>query len=192
MVNKIKKILSIVIIYFIIGLLISIVMCFISFNVFPQNTIVKSSYYIRTTPISIYANSGYLKDRLTNNIEIGKSFDVIDLGLCLGSYSQRRDTTTFLEGKITMDASQYGIYSNEFSLGCGYVFNSNTPLMLDFSYTIIAQIHNKLGVGITTGYYDFSGIRYDISRNYYGLFLRYGLIRDINGKLNKTKNHHRK
>lgn len=152
----------------------------------------KFSLYGRMMPLSVYSGAGYLQDKIAQSMEIGISHGVIDAGLCVGSYTQRRDTTTFVEFKITMDASQYGIYSNEFSLGIGHVFNSKTPIMLEASYTIMAQVTNNLGIGISTGYYDFAGTTYDLSKNYYGLFLRYGLIRDMNGRLNRTKMQHRR
>ena len=157
-----------------------------------NDSIIKYSFYGRLMPISVYSGAGYLQDKIAQSIEFGISHGVIDAGLCFGSYTQRRDTTTFAEFKITMDASQYGIYSNEFSIGIGHVFNSKTPIMLEASYTIMAQITNTFGIGISTGYYDFAGNTYDLSKNYYGLFLRYGLIRDMNGRLNRTRIHHRR
>ena len=143
-------------------------------------------------PISVYSGAGYIQDKIAQSIEFGVSHGVIDAGFCFGSYTQRRDTTTFAEFKITMDASQYGIYSNEFSIGVGRVFNSKTPIMLEASYTIMAQIYTNFGIGISTGYYDFAGNTFDLSKNYYGLFIRYGLMRDMNGRLNRTKIHHRR
>lgn len=157
-----------------------------------NDTIIKSSFYGRMMPVSVYSGAGYLQDKIAQSIEFGISHGVIDAGLCFGSYTQRRDTTSFVEFKITMDASQYGIYSNEFSIGIGHVFNSKTPIMLEASYTIMAQVTNNFGIGISTGYYDFAGNTYDLTKNYYGLFLRYGLIRDMNGRLNRTRIHHRR
>jgi len=163
------------------------------FGTFAQDdTLVKSSWYGRVMPISICTGAGTVQSKVTQYIEFGKSYGVIDAGLAIGSYSQFRDTTTFAEFKITMDASQYGIFSNEFSLGFGHVFKSNTPIMLEASYTIMAQVHKMWGIGINTGYYDFAGTGSDISRTYYGLFVRYGLLRDMNGGLNRTKMHHRR
>ena len=168
---------------------------FILFFSFSQNdSTVKSSIYFRIMPVSICTGGGSLNNNINlppsfaQTIEFGKSYGVIDLGLSLGSYTAyRRDTTTFAEFKITMDASQYGIFSNEFNLGIGYIFNSTTPIILEASYTIMAQIHHRFGVGLSTGFYDFVGREYDVTRAYYGLFIRYGLPRDMNGSLIKSK-----
>jgi len=161
--------------------------------VFSQiDTTIQSSFYARVMPVSIYAGAGNLKDKISQNIEAGISYGVMDMGLAIGSFTQRRDTTTFVELKMTMDASQYGIFSNEFSVGFGHVFKSNTPIMLDASYTIMAQVHKMWGIGITTGYYDFAGNTVDLPKNYYGIFIRYGALRNMNGGLNRTRNHHHK
>lgn len=176
--------------YIIINLFISLSL--LSLSQENSDTLVEYSYYGRFMPISLYSGSGYLQDKIAQSFEIGLSHGVIDIGFCLGNYTQRRDTTTFVEFKITMDAAQYGIYSNEFSLGFGHVFNSKTPLLLEASYTIMAQVDDNFGIGISTGYYDFAGDVYDLSKTYYGLFIRYGLMRDMNGRLNRAKIHHRR
>ena len=157
---------------------------------------VKSAWYGRVTPLSVYAGPALLDDRLVQNIEFGKSFGVMDIGLALGRNSQRSDSTTYLQARFTMDASQYGIFSNEIAIGAGYNFNSNTPLMLELSSTIMAQVSKRLGIGIIAGFYDFSGSTVGFSKNFYGLFLRFGLQRSESGALlgvgHKSHAHHGK
>jgi len=161
-----------------------------------KDTTVKFSFYSRTMPYSICTGGGSLNNNfsisptVSRNIEAGASYGVLDMGLCYGSYSDHRDTSSFLELKFTMDACQYGILSNEFSIGAGKVFKSATPIVFDISYTIMAQVHKNFGMGITTGYYDFVGQQYDIYKVYYGVFIRYGLLRDMNGGLIRPRNHH--
>lgn len=156
--------------------------------------IVRSAWYVRGVPFSILTGAGSnQKPSHSRYIEAGWSYEVLDLGLAIGSYSRYIDTTTFAELKITMDASQYGIFSNEFSVGFGRIFNSSTPIMLEASYTIMAQVSNNLGVGIYTGFYDFVGNDYDITKSYYGIFFRVGLARNSDGEMYiKNKTHHRK
>ena len=157
---------------------------------------VANAWYARITPLSVYAGAGLLADRVAQDIEVGKSFGVMDVGLALGRSSQRSDSTTYLQGRFTMDASQYGIFSNEIAIGAGYNFNSTTPLMLELSSTIMAQVSKHLGIGIIAGFYDFSGSTVDSSKNFYGLFLRYGLQRSESGALmgagHKSHAHHGK
>jgi hypothetical protein len=150
---------------------------------------IDKSFYFRSMPTSICTGGGSLNNNLSiaptnaSYIEAGGSYGMIDIGLAYGSYSKARDTSSFLEMKVTMDASQYGIFSNEFSLGFGRIFHSATPILLEASYTIMAQLPYNIGVGLSTGYYDFVGSQYDISKVYYGLFLRYGLPRSDQGTL---------
>jgi len=136
-------------------------------------------------PVSLYTGAGLLIDKISSNIEFGRSFGVIDVGLVIGQNTQRADSNKYVEARVTMDASQYGIFSNEISIGGGKVFNSRAPIMLEISYTIFAQVYKKWGVGIVTGFYDFSGDKADVNRTFFGVFLRYGLPRDVNGILNR-------
>jgi hypothetical protein len=142
--------------------------------------------YGRFMPLGIYTGAGYPKNRITQNIEIGKSFGMIDAGLVYGK-TAIQDTagngTNYLEAKVTMDVCQYGIFSNEMTIGAGGVFNSKNYLMLEISYTIYGQFWDKWGIGIITGFYDFSGNTTDASHNMFGLYLRYGLPRPENGGL---------
>lgn len=152
--------------------------------------------YARVMPICVYTGYGYLKDRINQNIEIGKSIGMIDLGIAFGRNALRPDSmgngTSYLEGKFNMDIAQFGIFSSEMVIGAGGVFNSKNYLMLELSYTIFAQLHKNYGMGLITGFYDYSGDRTDLSRSMFGIFFRYGLIHSEGGifnsivRLNKT------
>ncbi|MDR6562794.1 MULTISPECIES: hypothetical protein [unclassified Arcicella] len=149
-------------------------------------------FYARFMPLSIYTGAGKTRDRVAQFIEFGKSFNVIDLGIALGRNSLRPDTTTFLEGKITMDVCNYGIFANEMTIGAGKVFDAEGSLMLELSYSIFAQLSKNWGIGISTGYYDFSNEFYDSAKTYYGFFIRYGLQRtDTGGLLGIGRGHGR-
>ncbi|WP_240543525.1 hypothetical protein [Spirosoma foliorum] len=139
--------------------------------------------YVRATPFSIYTGAGSPKDRIVQSLEIGKSFNVIDLGVAFGRNSLRPDTSLFLEGRVTMDVANYGIFANEMTIGAGRVFDKEGSLMLELTYSIIAQVAPRLGIGLTTGYYDFSGETTDSSKTFYGIYLRFGLLRTDSGGL---------
>lgn len=155
---------------------------------------IKSSWYGRVMPYAIYTGYGKMVDRQLCNIEVGRTIGVMDFGLAVGKISQRPDSTNFLEAKVTMNVAQYGRFSNEMMVGCGYVFNSNNPLMLELSYTIFGQIYNKLSIGVVTGYYNLSGETQCVDKSFFGLAFRYGLQRDDNGGIinlrGKPKRHH--
>ena len=168
--------------------LIYFVYIFLFMNVYgfsQDSTVTTSSWYFRSMPFSIYTNAGKYPDRVNQNIEFGRSFEVLDLGLAFGRNSLRPDTTSYLQARITMDACQYGIFSNEVSVGVGKIFNSNTPMIFEYSTTILAQVSKKIGLGVIVGNYDFTGEITDISKQFYGVFLRIGLMRNENGYLVK-------
>ena len=55
--------------------------------------------------------------------------------------------------------------------------------MLEASSTIFAQVAKNWGFGIITGYYDYSGVTNDVNKNFFGLFMRWGLLRNDGGIL---------
>lgn len=148
-----------------------------------DTTRVKSSWYCRIMPYALYTGYGKMIDRNTINIEVGRSIGIMDIGLAYGKISGRPDSTNYLEAKVNMDACQIGIFSNEFTVGFGHVFKSNTPIMLELSSTVFAHLGRYWGLGIVTGYYDFSGEIYGTSKNYFGLYARFGLLRTEGGFL---------
>jgi len=171
-----------------------LLLIFITVSTFAQikTDTVKSSWYGKAMPFAIYEGSGLYKDRIPQNIEVGKSIGVLDIGLAYGRINQRADSNQFAEVRISIDAAQYNNFSSDFTIGFGKVFNSNSPLMLEMSSTIFAQIGKIWGIGIVTGYYDFSGEKYGFNKNYMGLYIKIGLPRDNGGLLlNKKINRHR-
>lgn len=72
------------------------------------------SMFVRCMPFGIYTGAGYLQDRVTQNIELGKSFGMIDAGLCYGVNALREDSLGngrhYLEGRITMDLCQFEFF----------------------------------------------------------------------------------
>ncbi|WP_375447091.1 hypothetical protein [uncultured Fibrella sp.] len=140
-------------------------------------------WYGRVTPLLMYTGMGNVRDKIAQSIEIGKSFNVIDLGVAFGRNSLRPDSTMFLEGRVTMDVANYGVFANEMTIGAGRVFDKAGSLMLELTYSIIAQVAPRLGIGLTTGYYDFSSEFADSSKTFYGVYIRYGLLRTDAGGL---------
>ena len=148
-----------------------------------------SEWYARLMPIGVSTSAGLMADRTTQNIEFGRSFDVIDLGVAYGRLTQRSDTTRFAEIKATMDACQYGIFSNEFTFGAGRIFNSSTPYLFEISTTMMVQVNKFIGAGVVVGDYYTTGVLSSNSNQFFGLFLRYGLLRSTEGVLVRPGHH---
>ncbi|MBC7485562.1 MAG: hypothetical protein H7282_02265 [Cytophagaceae bacterium] len=159
-------------------------LCFISIASYSQDTIkVKSSYYGRIQNLTYDGANSNLTNRFMLMAECGKSFSVLDIGLAVGY--KGGDSVLFMP-KLTLDASQYQFLSNEYSIGVGYYAGSQTPLVFDISSTILAQISKKVAIGINAGFTDYSGDTTSFIKNYFGLIVRIGLLRDFNGVLTKT------
>jgi hypothetical protein len=167
------------------------------FSVLAQDTTiaVKDSWYIRTMPLSIgtsiiYSGSGvslpgqnHLRDRVTQNFEVGISTHIMDIGLAYGRLNFRQDSTAYIESRFTLVTFQIQKFSNEFTIGMGYGYRGNYPIMLEVATTMLFQVSKKAGLGLVTGYMDFAGDDGDYSKNFYGLFLRFGLARSESGSL---------
>jgi len=83
-------------------------------------------WYIRTMPFAIYTGAGKTRDRVAQYVELGKSFDVLDLGVAFGRNSLRPDTTLFAEAKITMNVANFGIFTNEMTIGSVFILTIPT------------------------------------------------------------------
>lgn len=184
---------------------------------------VKSSWYTRSMFVSLMSagQAGEtLSERVTKNVEFGKSIGMVDVGIAFGkakliNYSSdsyiihdtivtstldHNENRYYIQGRLTMDACQYGIFSNEISIGAGYTFSKTMPIMLEISSTIFAQVGDNWGIGVIMGTYNFTGNNDDLNKSFTGLFLRYGLIRDDGGILlsrtrvtrAKQPSHHKK
>jgi hypothetical protein len=162
--------------------------CFnlIGLNGFSQDSSakIKDNIYIRFNPLSLNSEPGKVQNRISQNFEIGKSFGPLDIGIAFGRFNiTKNDTSKFALFKLTFDAAQIGIFSNEFSIGAGTVFKSSTPYMFDISSTLLAQVGRKTALGVVVGTSDFSGEYNQFTKNYYGILFRYGYLRSENGDL---------
>lgn len=151
---------------------------------------VKSSWYARSMFSALTTGSDTkgetLSQRVTRNIEFGKSFGAVDVGLAFGEFKHMvvdSSSIKYTEFRVSMDACQFGFFSNEISVGAGYMFNSKTPVMMEISSTLYAQVTDKFGFGFVFGNTDFVGNYDDTNKSFFGLYLRYGLIRNEGGIL---------
>jgi hypothetical protein len=151
---------------------------------------VSSSWYGRTMFTALTTgsdtNGQTISQRITRNIEFGRSIGSVDLGLAVGEFKRMAADSSgvkYTELRVSMDACQFGIFSNEISVGAGYLFNSKTPIMMEISSTLYAQLSDKFGLGFVFGNIDFVGDYNDSNKSFFGLYLRYGLMRNEGGIL---------
>lgn len=151
---------------------------------------VSNSWYGRTMFTALTTgsdtNGQTISQRITRNIEFGRSIGSVDLGLAVGEFKRMAADSSgvkYTELRVSMDACQFGIFSNEISVGAGYLFNSKTPIMMEISSTLYAQLSDKFGLGFVFGNIDFVGDYNDSNKSFFGLYLRYGLMRNESGIL---------
>ncbi|WP_264521037.1 hypothetical protein [Flavobacterium sp. N1994] len=151
---------------------------------------VKSSWYGRSMFLSLTTGSDTkgetLSQRICQNAEFGRSFGSVDVGIALGQFRRMvadSSSVGFSELRVTMDACQFGIFSNEISVGAGCLFNSKTPVMMEISSTLFAQLEEHWGLGFVFGNIDFVGDHNDANKSFFGLYFRYGLMRNEGGIL---------
>jgi len=154
-----------------------ILFLFLSGFIFSQDTI---EFYSRIVPIAIYPDTGLIKNHTYQYLEGGISFGAVDAGLTLGKLSNNG----FLGIKINMDASQMGNFSNEFGIGCGWVFNGS--LSLETQYTIMMRLNHYVNAGLSVNYVDISNRDFRNQYIIYGIFIRLGLSRDENGNIDTS------
>lgn len=165
---------------------------FFSFCQVEKDSIINkdSSWYARSMFLSLTTGSDAkgetISKRMCQNIEFGRTYEAMDIGLSVGQFRHSvvdSSSVKFTAIRVSLDAFQLGRFSNEVSLGAGYVFNSKTPVMLEISSTLFAQIGDQWGVGFVFGNIDFVGNYNDLNKSFFGLYLRFGLLRNEGGFL---------
>ncbi len=94
-------------------------------------------------------------------LEIGRQWDVFSLGIDIGKTSlgkvTGRDTTAYLELRPNLNIFQEGKFTNTFTAGIGYIFNSTQSLMTELTSGIEYAYNDQLHLNIYFGQYYYSG-----------------------------------
>ncbi|MDQ6813713.1 MAG: hypothetical protein M3040_08255 [Bacteroidota bacterium] len=121
--------------------------------------------YISLAP-SLTNDAGTIAEKTNLAIEFGRQWDVFSLGIDLGKTSLGkvvgRDTTTYIEIRPNLNIFQQGKFTNTFTAGIGYIFNSRQSLMTELTSGIEYSFRPTIHFNIFFGQYYYSG-RYDAS-----------------------------
>ena len=142
---------------------------------------IQPAFYSAFNGGSLQANS--LK-RTTFDIEIGKQWDAISLGVDLGKTSLEKtsryyDSNTapigkwYLELKPNLNVFRQDKFTNTVTIGFGYVFNSNQNIMNEFSTGIEYDASTHWAYNIIYGTYYFTGNNMSTNQNYFGFSIVY-------------------
>lgn len=131
-----------------------------------------SQTYISLAP-ALTNDAGTVAEKTNLAFEIGRQWDVFSLGLDVGKTSlgkvTGRDTTAYLEIRPNLNIFQQGKFTNTFTAGIGYIFNSRQNLMTELTSGIEYSFSPKIHFNVYFGQYYYSG-RYEASTvTFFGL-----------------------
>lgn len=116
--------------------------------------------YISLAPM-VTNTPGTFADKSNISLELGRQWDVFSLGLDLGRTSfapmNGKDTSFYLELRPNLNIFQQGKFTNTFTAGIGYVFNSTQSLMTELSSGIEYAYTDKIHFNVYFGQYYYSG-----------------------------------
>lgn len=119
-----------------------------------------SQTYISLAP-SLTNSAGTLSEKANASIEIGRQWDVFSLGIDVGKTSLAetlgRDTTLYVELRPNLNVFQQGKFTNTFTAGIGYVFNSKLDLMTELTSGIEYAFNERVHFNVYFGQYFYSG-----------------------------------
>jgi hypothetical protein len=116
--------------------------------------------YISLAP-SLTNSPGTLAEKANFAFEIGRQWDVFSLGLDYGKTTlgkmQGKDTSNYIELRPNLNIFQQGKFTNTFTAGIGYIFNSKQDLMTELTSGIEYAYNEKLHINVYFGQYYYSG-----------------------------------
>src|ERR1700730_19089024 len=115
-----------------------------------------SQYYVALAP-SLTNTAGTIAEKANLAIEIGKQWDAFSLGLDIGKTSlgkiKGRDTTAYLELCPNLNVFKQGRFTNTFTIGIGYIFNSKENFMTELASGVEYFQSERLHFNIFFGQY---------------------------------------
>jgi hypothetical protein len=134
----------------------------------------KAQYYVSLMP-AFYTSAGNTGERLTMDIEVGKQWDVLSLGLDLGktNFTKQigKDTTNYAELRSNLNVFQQGKFTNTITIGCGYVFNASQNIMIETTTGIEYSFSHEYHMNLFFGTYYFSGKNSASNNSFFGMSL---------------------
>lgn len=119
-----------------------------------------SQTYISLVPC-LTNDAGTLAEKSNVSFEVGRQWDVFSIGLDIGKTSlgkvKGRDTTAYLEIRPNLNVFQQDKFTNTFTAGIGYIFNSQQSLMTELTSGIEYAFNEKVHFNVYFGQYYYSG-----------------------------------
>jgi len=120
----------------------------------------RAQTYISLAPC-LTNDAGTIPQKSNLALEIGRQWDVFSLGIDFGKTSlgkvTGRDTTAYLELRPNLNIFQQGRFTNTFTAGIGYIFNSRQSLMTELTSGIEYACSDQVHFNVYFGQYYYSG-----------------------------------
>jgi len=128
--------------------------------------------YISLAP-SLSNNAGTLGEKANFAFEVGRQWDVFSLGIDYGRTTlgqiRGKDTANYLELRPNLNIFQQGKFTNTFTAGIGYIFNSEQSLMTELTSGIEYAYNEKLHINVYFGQYYYSGRTAASTETFFGV-----------------------
>jgi len=131
-----------------------------------------SQTYISLAP-SLSNNPGTFSEKANFAFEIGKQWDVFSLGLDYGRINlakmDGKDTANYIEIRPNLNIFQQGRWTNTFTAGIGYIFNSQQSMMTELTSGIEYTCNDQLHLNVYLGQYYYSGRYASSQETFFGI-----------------------
>ena len=131
-----------------------------------------SQTYISLAP-SLSNNPGTFGEKANFAFEVGKQWDVFSLGIDYGRINmakvQGKDTVNYLEIRPNLNIFQQGRWTNTFTAGIGYIFNSQQSMMTELTSGIEYTCNDQLHLNVYLGQYYYSGRTAASNETFFGI-----------------------
>jgi hypothetical protein len=128
--------------------------------------------YISLAP-SISNNAGTLGEKANFAFEVGRQWDVFSLGIDYGRINlakvQGKDTTNYIELRPNLNIFQQGRFTNTFTAGIGYIFNSQQSLLTELTSGIEYTCNDQFHINVYFGQYYYSGRLAASTETFFGI-----------------------
>jgi hypothetical protein len=128
--------------------------------------------YVSLAP-SLSNNAGSFGEKANFAFEVGRQWDVFSLGIDYGRINlakvSGKDTVNYLELRPNLNIFQQGRWTNTFTAGIGYIFNSQQPLMTELTSGIEYTCNDQFHVNVYFGQYYYSGRTAASTETFFGI-----------------------
>ena len=140
--------------------ILSLLILLVSMNSYSQDS---SKTYISFNT-NIISNAGPIDENVSSAIEFGEQWKVFSLGIVTGQISK----DFYNELRPNLNVFQQDKFVNTFTPGIGYIYNSNEPILIEFTTGIEYSWSDYYHININFGQYYFSGKNSSSSSVFFG------------------------